>query len=590
MDNLSNFIDEIKNRVKISDVIARKVKLIPAGSDRYKGLCPFHQEKTPSFTVSNQKGIYHCFGCHKNGDVISFVQETTGVSFMEALEKLGHEVGLKLPENRNKADLAKKSEFEELEEIMQKALDYYQEQLELEQNSNAKNYFFKRGINSELTKKYKLGFAPKGNNIVKLLKNCSQEQLLKCGLVRKNERNEIYDLLQNRIIFPIFNHKHKVIAFGGRVLDQKLPKYINSPETIFFKKHSTLYNLNIAKEAAYKNQAIFVTEGYMDVLALAKYGIVNAVAPLGTAFSEKHLFLLWDAVKVPTICLDGDIAGLNAVKRIIDIALPNLQAGYSLNFKILPDKMDPDDYINSYGKDKFLELKNFNLADLLIDFTSEKIGLNSPENKALIEETLKQKIKLIKADNVRKQYESYVRNQLWQKFNPHSKKSKKQALKTNISLPKINNNSELVAAEKELIYFFIKFPQALDNDMISEEFCNFEFSDQESYNLQSFLLSSPSRDSHDLCLKMNNKKLIHSDLMRMRVANISNNSQSLAENKIETLWKYAQKLYFLAKMRKEFRDFLNSSDPEQNEKALELLKDIQELEKNIANHNNDFNF
>lgn len=586
MEQFSDFIQTLKDRVKVSDIIGKNVQLKSSGMDRYKGLCPFHQEKSPSFFVNDAQNFYHCFGCGAHGDIISYTKETKALSFVEAVESLAKDTGLTMP-NFQKKDEKEITYKEHLNNIMQFALNYFADNLQKPEYQDAKLYLNKRDISEEIIKEYYLGFAPKGNKIRNLFTKEKHKDLLALGLIAKNDKGEFYDLFQDRVIFPIFNHKNEPIAFGGRVLDDRLPKYLNSPETKLFKKKQTLYNFNKARKIAYKNKSIIITEGYMDVLALVKHGFLNSAAPLGTAFSAEHLLQLWQIVKTPTICLDGDEAGKKAMARIAHLALPLLKPGYSLKFITLPQDQDPDDFLKNHGRKAFNNLLENaeNLSEIFIKISLNKIDINSPEGKAELENHLLKEVEKIQDDIVRKQYNNFTKNKLWELFRFKNTKGKAQTTRniTRISaLPEIKLDSEIIATEQEIIYLFCKYPKLLTYENIVEEFCNLEFVSNENTEVQNFLLNQPdSENNTKICQDLFKANIPISSFFLTRLRNLSAKLVQETDINLENLWKRTQKLYFLAKMRMDYRDFLNAGTAESTEKALAILKDIKNLEEEI---------
>ncbi|MGR3468172.1 MAG: DNA primase, partial [Shimia sp.] len=351
------FLDELRTRTSIADVVGRKViwdqrKSQPGKGDLWAP-CPFHQEKTASFHVDDRKGYYYCFGCHAKGDAISFVRETENVEFMEAIKILAAEAGLQMPERDPEAQ-KKADRRDVLLDVMDQAARFYQLQLRSGAGRAAKAYLEKRGLAEDAQARWGLGFAPDGwQGLADHLKGkgIPEKDLIDCGLLKTSDRRQGgYDTFRNRIMFPIRDTRGRVIAFGGRAMDPNdNAKYLNSPETLLFDKGRTLFNHGPAREAAGKGKPLIVAEGYMDVIALAEAGFTATVAPLGTAVTEHQLALLWRMTAEPVIALDGDTAGLRAANRVIDLALPGLAAGKSLRFALLPEGQDPDDLLKAKG-------------------------------------------------------------------------------------------------------------------------------------------------------------------------------------------------------------------------------------------------
>ncbi len=411
------FLDELRERIPLSQLIAKQVKLSKRGRE-YTGLCPFHHEKTPSFTINDDKGFYHCFGCGAHGDIVRYMTEHEKMPFMEAVEFLAHMAGLEMPKMENDSPEKRQVYKTELE-VMEEACLYFQQQLFSEKGAKAREYFKNRGITADIAKQFRLGYAPTGSG---LLAHFNEKGLpinigIKLGLiVDRNENRSRHDYFYDRIMFPILNRRRQVIAFGGRLLEKGEPKYLNSPETNLFHKGEQLYALTNAIETIRKkNQAILV-EGYMDVIALHSAGFTNAVAPLGTAFTENQIKLLWQACDEPLICFDGDMAGRKASIRAMNRAIPILTPGKSLQFVFLPEPYDPDDMIRKKSPEAFQDALNgaktlsYTLWNTLIDGRS----LDTPERRAKLEKDANELIDKIQNQQVRTYYQKDLKNRLWQ--------------------------------------------------------------------------------------------------------------------------------------------------------------------------------
>ncbi len=346
-----SFIQDLLNRLDIVDVIERYVPLKKAGAN-YSACCPFHNEKSPSFTVSQTKQFYHCFGCGVHGTAISFVMEHLGLGYVDAIEELARSVGLEVPNERPAIGEAQQKVAPDLYEVMQTATRYYREQLKLSQR--AIDYLKQRGLNGEIAAKYGMGYAPDGwQNLAVAFSNYADETLDETGLVISNDESKRYDRFRDRIMFPIINVRGQVIGFGGRVLDKGEPKYLNSPETPLFEKGRELYGLFQAQKNIRAEQKVLVVEGYMDVVALAQLGVEYAVATLGTATTPYHIQKLLRLTEHIVFSFDGDKAGQKAAWRALENALPYLQDGKKISFLFLPVEHDPDSFIREFGKAEF---------------------------------------------------------------------------------------------------------------------------------------------------------------------------------------------------------------------------------------------
>ncbi len=349
-----NFIQDLLNRLDIVDVVERYVPLKKAGAN-FVACCPFHNEKSPSFTVSQTKQFYHCFGCGAHGTAIGFVMEHAGLGFVDAVEELARNVGMEVPHERQAPGETYQKVAPDLYEVMQTATRYYREQLK--QNQHAIDYLKQRGLSGEIAAKFGIGYAPDGwQNLAAAFPDYQDEILNETGLVITGDEGKRYDRFRDRIMFPIINQRGQVIGFGGRVLDKGEPKYLNSPETPLFEKGRELYGLYQAQKAIRAGQQVLVVEGYMDVVALAQHGVEYAVATLGTATTPYHVQKLLRLTEHIVFCFDGDKAGQRAAWRALENALPHLQDGKRISFLFLPVEHDPDSFIRQFGKAAFEQL------------------------------------------------------------------------------------------------------------------------------------------------------------------------------------------------------------------------------------------
>lgn len=350
-----SFIQELLNRVDVVDVIDASVPLKKAGAN-YSACCPFHNEKTPSFTVSPTKQFYHCFGCGAHGTALGFLMEYQGLGFVDAVHELAKRVGMTVPQETRVVDKAAEQVAVGMQEALQLALGYYR--AELKKSERAINYLKSRGLSGEIAARFQIGYAPSGwQNLASIIKDYQSESLGVAGLVITNEQGRRYDRFRDRIMFPIHDQKGQVIGFGGRVLggdgDDAGPKYLNSPETPLFQKGHELYGLFLARRAIREAGKVLVVEGYMDVVALAQHGVGYAVATLGTATTPYHITKLMRQTDDIVFCFDGDAAGRKAAWRAAINSLPALTDGLRLSFLFLPPEHDPDSYIREFGKDGF---------------------------------------------------------------------------------------------------------------------------------------------------------------------------------------------------------------------------------------------
>ena len=357
-----NYLEEIKLRLKVSQVVGKTVKLKRRGKE-FIGLSPFTSEKTPSFTVSDEKGFYHCFSSGEHGNIFDFLIKTQSLKFGEAVRQLASEAGMQ-PYKFTNFDLQKEKRYQTYINIL-KDYSSYHHKLVFENNSSSMDYLKKRGINKETILEFQIGFVPDNSDYYNhLSKKFSEKEILETGLFYKNEKyNKFVNRFHSRVIFPIRNIVGDVIAFGGRIIeDKKTAKYINSPETEFYKKGRHIFNLDKAKSAPNKNQEVIIVEGYMDVISIYSSGIKNVVSNSGIALTENQINLIWKFFSYPIVCLDGDSSGQKAALRIAENLLPHIKENNKIGFVSLSSEMDPDDYIKEKGKESFQKLMGSNLS------------------------------------------------------------------------------------------------------------------------------------------------------------------------------------------------------------------------------------
>lgn len=475
------FCDELRAKISIVDVVGSKVKLVRKGRE-YTACCPFHNEKTPSFTVNEAKGFYHCFGCGAHGDIIKFEMEANGLSFIDAVEKLAHKVGMQLPKlNPESKEQAEKRAT--AYDIMEMAARFFEKTLRLPAGREGLDYLYSRGFGDDIISKFRLGFAPGNNGLKAQLSShgVSDKEMAELGLLTIPENNRSHDFFRNRVMIPIMDKRGKVIAFGGRVMDGSQPKYLNSPETPVFNKRRILYNLNYARECGYDAKRLIICEGYMDVIAMDKYGIGYAVAPLGTALTEDQIQEAWKVVNEPICCFDGDTAGIRAAVRSVDRVLPILRPGYSLQYAFLPDKQDPDEFLKAKGTEEFLKVVTATvpLKDLLWRKTLEGKLVNTPEQKARIEKDIKEEVAKIADETVRGYYIQEMKRKIYSDLvepgRPEHRRetSRQQPLKRSLVRGTRTDLDDLVA--KYVISAFVCYPQLAEE--YEERLFNFTIKD-----------------------------------------------------------------------------------------------------------------
>ncbi|AYD01612.1 DNA primase [Neorhizobium sp. NCHU2750] len=424
----NTFLDEIRDRVLISTVIGRRVtwdrRKTNVSRGDYWACCPFHGEKSPSFHCEDRKGRYHCFGCGVSGDHFRFLTDLEGLNFPEAVQQIADLAGVAMPQPDPQMEKREK-ERTSLQDVMEMATAYFQDQLQSANGAKARAYLRDRGLTGRTIETFRLGYAPESRNALKEYlagKGVPKEQIEACGLVRFGPDIPVsYDYFRDRIMFPILSSRDKVIAFGGRAMAaDAMAKYMNSPDTELFHKGQVLYNFSRARKAAQaagdrrQSGTLIAVEGYMDVIALYQAGVENAVAPLGTALTENQLDLLWKVTPQPVLCFDGDGAGIRAANRAADLALPAIKPGKSVSFALLPDGKDPDDLVKNDGRAPFdrvlSEAKP--LVDMIWQRETAGSVFDTPERRAELDARLKQIVSVIADESVRYHYQQDIRSRL----------------------------------------------------------------------------------------------------------------------------------------------------------------------------------
>jgi len=508
MSDLSPYIQQIQGRLKVSEVIGKDVRLIRKGHE-FSGLCPFHQEKTPSFTINDMKGFYHCFGCGAHGDVITYTMHRQGLGFMDAVKHLAELTGVVLPKKSERKEEAHNPQYYDL---LEEACRLYQENLKLSLGEEARDYLNHREFSKATIETFRIGFSPDKNFNSKSLyqtflgKGFSKEILLSSGLfIQPEDKREPYDRFRGRLMFPILDLKGRVVAFGGRTLGNGQPKYLNSSDTPFFHKGQILYNYANAQKQVTKDQSFIVVEGYCDVIALWQAGWKTAVAPLGTALTDEQLQLLWKRHPQPLFCFDGDNAGLRATFRAAEKALPFLNSEKTLKFSYLPKGEDPDSFLKSQGKaplSKLLESSSSLIETLWqsVLFSEEPSSSPTPEEKAALKKNALALIEKIEDPEVKYFYKvdfnERLRN-LW--YKPYKSR---EAEKPGVPLASLDRQSGLhkknTLFQKILLATVINHPTLLHE--VAEQLASIEFEKKEWDELKSFLFESLDKEPEDLKL------------------------------------------------------------------------------------------
>jgi len=408
------FIEDLRQRVPLSDVVGRRVKLIRKGR-RHSGLCPFHAEKTPSFSVVDDDGFYHCFGCGVHGDAISFLREMDGLEFMEAVERLAEMAGLAVPRTVPQDPAASRQRKAALD-ILEETTLFFEAALRRDDGRDATRYLKQRGLDSAIVKTYRIGYSPRmGLRAALKDKGFSDEDMLAAGVIRKSDRDgSLYDYFRDRVMFPIENRQGNVIAFGARALGDAQPKYLNSGEGPTFSKKAVLYGWVQAREGLRRNLPLVVAEGYMDVIAIHHSGTAAAVAPLGTALTPEQIALLWKLHDEPVLCFDGDAAGQRAQTRALERILPLLEPGRSARLAVLPEGKDPDDLIAASGPEGFRKVIGTarSLIDSLWEQVQAEFDIRQPEARAQFWQAVRGHVRSIGNNQVRSAYGDEIESRI----------------------------------------------------------------------------------------------------------------------------------------------------------------------------------
>jgi DNA primase len=467
------YLEEIKQRIKVSDIVGSSVQLKRRGRE-FVGLSPFSKEKTPSFTINDEKGFYHCFSSGEHGNIFDFLVKVEKLNFGDAVRKLAAKAGM--PAFKfTKENIEVENKRKKYDEILTIALQHYQKNFS--ENDSVKKYAHGRGLTQEILSTFKIGYSGEYGLNVSLFSGFNQKELIESGVFFYDEKNnKLIDRFKNRLIFPIFDYNNKVIGFGGRALSQNyLAKYINSPETEFFKKGFNLYNLNNAKNENKQSGIVFVVEGYMDAISLYQAGFKNVVATLGTAMTESHLNLVWRYFNDPVVCFDGDRSGQNAAHKISEKLIAYMKPNYSLSFLILPNGFDPDSFVRKNGRNNFeslldqkIDIGNFIFENNLQDLQSEQ-----PEERAGFEKKIMDLCLLIQDSTVKKHYISFFKNKIFEQFSSRKAKNLKPLNKTKELTRKITRYSSFELKEFSLMYLFLNNIQILKDQSEKLSIINF---------------------------------------------------------------------------------------------------------------------
>lgn len=575
------FYNHLRNTIRISDVVRQRVVLTRKGNE-HLGLCPFHDEKTPSFTVNDLKKFYHCFGCSAHGDVIRFVSETNGISYKEAAIKIASDNGIELP----KMSAAQERMYEEADQIyniLNLATEFFQDNLD----KDTIEYLRKRGVTSTSIENFSIGFAPGGGLLEKFFqqKSIPLKDLIKSGLFGKKEDGKIYEVFSKRIMFPIYNVYNKVVGFGGRAIGDFMPKYINSPETMIFKKSEVMYGENIATGQSYKDNYSIIVEGYMDVIALHQAGFKQAVASLGTSVTEKHIQKLWRSADEIVACLDGDSAGARASGRLINLALPQISADKIMSFIEIPEGIDPDDLIKDKGANAFKLLldRRVGLSEMIWNIEFRGKSFRTAESRSLLEKKLNDYSYQIQDDSLKANFRRYFKDMIWNSL--IRKKSKKESVFGNSDkLFDSKKYSEIEYMENAICSFMIKFP-----NLVRDLEYDIQFQDPDLDEFKNWIIDLVNEyedvDKNLIADKVKNTRfynsflvLSSSDILFLDYAFL--NDESIDR---EQVFEWLHKKHYLLLLKNEYVNVLNSSAYDEQSKTMSYLEEIRRVTKELDN-------
>lgn len=485
----NNFTDLLRERLSIVDVVGRRVPLVKKGQN-YWGCCPFHNEKTPSFAVNEEKGFFHCFGCGKHGDIISFTMESEHIDFKSAIAELAEMAGVPLPQIKPKSAsqiAAEESYFD----IVDKAQKLYAEKLFTPDGATALKYIRGRGFSDEMIKKYGLGYAPKNNIISATFANTKQEKLISTGLVRRGEYG-VYDFFRDKLMFPIFNARGKIVAFSGRSLDGSEPKYINTSDTELFHKRQTLFGFNFARESIHRANRTIIVEGQIDAIQMQCNGFGETVAPLGTALTEDHIAMICKSNRNIVFCFDGDGAGQKAAVRACGLIMPFLRDNSDVRFAFVTGGKDPDEILRHSGQKDMKKIIDsaISLVDFLWDTANKNYVIQTPAGKTQAAQFIKKEIDKIQDKLLKSEYEHEYENRkfnLWHKW-------KKTPGNVTENVPDID-----IVVKNTLVYIVNKYPEMAER---YGDFLNIFNLDLQSDNTFDFNLDLQSAEKYIISLKL----------------------------------------------------------------------------------------
>ncbi|MDA9163356.1 DNA primase [Rickettsiaceae bacterium] len=576
------FYNQLREAIRASDVVRQRVVLTKKGGE-YLGRCPFHEEKTPSFTVNDAKRFYHCFGCGAHGDVIKFVSETNGISYKESAIKLANDNGIDLP----KMSAQQEQHYEESDQIY-KILDLAAQFFVGNLTSENNKYLKERGLSEETIKKFGIGYAPGGGTLEKFFeqKSIPLKDLLKAGLVGRRDDGRIYETFNKRIMFPIKNIYNKVVGFGGRALGDAMPKYINSPETLVFKKGETMYGENIATGHAYKSNYSIVVEGYMDVIIMHQAGFNQSVASLGTAVTDKHLQKLWRSGDEIIACLDGDNAGMRASAKMTHMALEHITANKSMSFIELPKGLDPDDLIKASGPKAMSQLidRRIELSEMIWKNESRGKIFKTPEARSALEQRLDEYCDEIKDQKLKTNFRRYFKEIIWNRLIKKSPKNQRQQIGKEIL--EAQKYSEIEYLEYTICSFMLKYPEIIRDEEVHDALLNLQLTKTNLHDFKEWILETiDSNDSSAENLISDNVKntgfydtylvLSTSDILFLDLQSEKNDVDQ------NHFFEWLRKKHYLLLLKQEYVGILKDHSDEAQTKATSYLEEIQKMSKEL---------
>ena len=592
-----SLIERLRTHFLMSEVISRRMPIKKHGRE-YHGLCPFHNEKSPSFTVNDEKGFFHCFGCAAHGDAIEFVRRFERLSYPEAVETLAREGGIEIAQP-SPEDMRKVEREKTLYDVLEAACAWFEKQLLSAGGMLAKDYIDHRGVRPETIRTFRLGYTPDDRAALHdYLTRAGFPKALQAEaglIIVPDNGGAAYDRFRGRVMFPIRNASGKVVAFGGRLLakNDKAPKYLNSPETPLFKKGEMLFNLDQAKRIARDNNIAVVMEGYMDVVMSAQSGIGYAVATLGTAVTPEHLRLLWQLAKEPVMCLDGDAAGKRAMLRSVDVALPLLKPGHSLRYAVLPEGEDPDTYVQKQGKASFekLLLSSRRLSQVVWDTLAAQYKTDLPEGRAALDNACQQLCNQITDPTVRQHYATHFKNQLWKqatpikapagKFQPGHKNGKPlppRPRSIHIEHMLVQHQSAaLESLTQRLLKTLLQFPALLQRSQVEEALSRLDIRTGHLDALRNTLLSAISHTDLDDYLTFS--AYVRQQLPGDRLAPLLGeglNASGLTERDANLLWGETIAAYEIAYLEHEMQELQEHIGQTMDETSYHRMVEIQQ--------------